>query len=178
MAAEAWLGLSLATVLVWGCGTLVSKPATTRLGARRMLALVAIGETLVYAVLFLSLRTDVASWNAFPVLAAVVGGTVGVLGYVFYYQGISEGSVGLMGTITAAYPAPTVLLSILLLGETLDAGQTAGVVLVLGSASAIWAQQHLQTQPAGPVAVGKGVGAPPHGCPDDLGGSRAPRAVD
>lgn len=146
MATEAWLGLSLATVLVWGGGTLVSKPATARLGARRMLALVAVGETLVYTVLFLTLRTDMTAWEAFPVVAAVVGGIVGVLGYVFYYQGIGEGSVGLMGTITAAYPAPTILLSILLLGESLDAEQTAGVVLVLACVVALaWEPRESRT---------------------------------
>lgn len=137
MATEAWLGLSLAAVLVWGGGTLVSKPATTRLGARRMLALVATGETLLYVILYTALRTDMAAWEPFPVVAAVVGGVVGVLGYVFYYQGIGEGSVGLMGTITAAYPAPTVLLSILLLGEGLDARQAAGVILVLACVVAL-----------------------------------------
>lgn len=146
MAAEAWLGLSLVTVLVWGCGTLVSKPATTRLGARRMLALVAAGETILYLILYLMLRTDVAAWDAFPVAAAVSGGAVGVLGYVFYYQGIGEGSVGLMGTITAAYPALTVLLSLLLLGETLDATQVGGVILILACVVALaWEPQGSRT---------------------------------
>lgn len=146
MATEAWFGLSLVASLAWGGGTLVSKPATMRLGARRMLTLVAAGETLLYTLLFFLLRQDVPPPGAWPVAAAVAGSVVGVLGYVFYYMGIREGSVGLMGTITAAYPAPTVVLSLVLLGETLGVGQTAGVVLILACVVALaWEPQHGRT---------------------------------
>jgi drug/metabolite transporter (DMT)-like permease len=131
MATEAWLGTSLATVVVWGLGTLVSKPATMRLGIRRMLALVGLGEGAIYVVLFLVIPAQAPSSNAFPWVAAFLAGITGTLGYVFYYSGILEGSVGLMGTVTAAYPVPTILLSLWLLGESLSLAQTAGIVLVL-----------------------------------------------
>ncbi len=131
MAYEAWLGLALATVVVWGVGTLISKPATMRLGTRRMLAFIAIAEGGTYLVLFLLLRTDFPADNPYAIVAAFLAALTGTLGYIFYYEGILVGSVGLMGTITAAYPAPTILLSLWLLGESVSALQALGIVLVI-----------------------------------------------
>ncbi len=131
MATESWLGLSLATVVIWGFGTLISKPATMRLGTRRMLALVAFAEGSGYLVLFLVLRTPVTGADAFPLVCAFLAALTGTLGYIFYYEGILTGSVGLMGTVTAAYPAPTILLCLVLLHESITAFQAVGVVLVL-----------------------------------------------
>lgn len=131
VATESWLGLSLVTVVIWGLGTLVSKPATMRLGTRRMLALVAVAEGGAYAVLFFVLRTPVTSADTMAVVAAFLAALTGTLGYIFYYEGILVGSVGLMGTVTAAYPAPTILLCLWLLGESITVAQAIGVVLVL-----------------------------------------------
>lgn len=131
MGTDAWLGLALGTVVVWGVGTLISKPATMRLGTRRILALIATAEAGAYAVLFAFLRTQVPPSDAFGLVAGLLAALTGTVGYIFYYEGILTGSVGLMGTVTAAYPAPTILLSLWLLGETLDATQAAGIVLVL-----------------------------------------------
>ena len=133
MATESWLALSLATVVIWGMGTLVSKPATMRLGTRRILAILAVGEGGTYLVLFLLLRTPVFASAAPAVVAAFLAAITGTLGYVFYYEGILVGSVGLMGTRTAAYPAPTILLSLWLLGELITGPQAIGVLLVLAS---------------------------------------------
>ncbi|HYM40332.1 MAG TPA: DMT family transporter [Thermoplasmata archaeon] len=131
MATEAWLGLALATVLVWGCGTLVSKPATMRLGTRRMLAFIAVFEGGAYVALFSLLRTPLNGSDPYGIVAGFLAALTGTLGYIFYYEGILVGSVGLMGTVTAAYPVPTILLSLWLLGESLNAAQAAGIVLVL-----------------------------------------------
>ncbi len=131
MATEAWLGTSLATVVTWGLGTLVSKPATMRLGTRKMLAFVGVGEGSIYVLLFLAFRTDMSSADPYTLFASFLAGITGGLGYVFYYQGILEGTVGLMGTVTAAYPVPTILLALWLLGERVDLAQGAGIVLVL-----------------------------------------------
>ncbi len=131
MGTEAWLGLALATVVIWGLGTLVSKPATMRLGTRRMLAFIAVIEGGVYAILFFLLRTDFAASDAYGIVAGILAALTGTIGYIFYYEGILVGSVGLMGTITAAYPAPTILLSLWLLGESVSLAQAAGILLVL-----------------------------------------------
>ncbi len=131
MGTEAWLGLALATVVIWGLGTLVSKPATMRLGTRRMLGFIAVFEGGTYLALFLLFRTELPASDPYGIVAGFLAALTGTLGYIFYYEGILVGSVGLMGTVTAAYPAPTILLSLWLLGETMDATQAAGILLVL-----------------------------------------------
>ena len=131
MGTDAWLGLALGTVVIWGLGTLVSKPATMRLGTRRILALIATAEAGAYAVLFAVLRNPLPASDGYGLVAGLLASLTGTLGYIFYYEGILTGSVGLMGTVTAAYPAPTILLSLWFLGETLDATQAAGILLVL-----------------------------------------------
>ncbi len=131
MAVDAWLGLALATVVIWGLGTLVSKPATMRLGTRRMLAFIAVFEGGAYLALYLVFRTALPSADPYGLVAGFLAALTGTLGYIFYYEGILVGSVGLMGTVTAAYPAPTILLSLWLLGESVDAMEAAGILLVL-----------------------------------------------
>ncbi len=131
MGTETWFGISLAAVAVWGLGTVVSKPATMRMGSRTMLALIGLGEGGFFLVLFLLAGADVSSAPPTALLAAFLAATLGTLGYVFYYQGIAVGTVGLVGMVTAAYPVPTILLSFALLRESVDASQAAGIVLVL-----------------------------------------------
>jgi len=131
MALDAWLGLALATVVIWGLGTLVSKPATMRLGTRRMLAFIVVFEGGAYAVLFVAFRTSLSASDTSGMIAGFLAALTGTLGYIFYYEGILVGSVGLMGTVTAAYPAPTILLSLWLLGESIDFPEAVGILLVL-----------------------------------------------
>ncbi len=130
MATESWLAAALATVATWGLGTLTSKPAAVRLGVRRMLSMVFFGEGVVYLVMFVLLRTDVPL-DSGSVVAAFLAGLTGTLAYAFYYEGMHGGTVGLVGTVSAAYPILTVILSLGLLKETLVALQAVGIVLVL-----------------------------------------------
>jgi len=130
MASEEWLAFALATAALWGVSTFASKPATDRLGIRRMLGLVAVGEGALYAILFLVIR-EPAAVDGRLLLIGFLAGISGILGYIFYYEGIQTGTVGLLGTVTAAYPAPTVLLSLAFLGETLRGEQATGIALVL-----------------------------------------------
>jgi len=131
MGTDAWLGLALATVVIWGLGTLISKPATMRLGTRRMLAFIAVFEGGAYLALFVVFGTSWPTSDLYGIVAGFLAALTGTLGYIFYYEGILVGSVGLMGTVTAAYPAPTILLSLWLLGESINAAQATGIVLVL-----------------------------------------------
>lgn len=154
MPTEDWLALSLTTAALWGLSTLASKPATVRLGIRRMLGLVAAGEGSVYLVLFLLLRTPIGSMDAGVMISAFLAGVTGILGYVFYYEGIRTGTVGLLGTVTAAYPAPTVLLSLAFLNETFLPGQVVGIVLVLACVVVLtWEPRKTRTNPRRAVAM-------------------------
>ena len=68
--------------------------------------------------------------NAFAaagVLAYIVDG----LGWLLYFKAIVHGPIAIVGTLSAAYPALTVVFARVFLGETLLAPQYAGVALVI-----------------------------------------------
>ena len=126
-----WLAWVLGGTVIWGLGTLAAKPSTDRLGPRTM----GLGTTLIEGVAFglVGLVLPHGPIPADPLLAAaaVSAGTLGAIGYLFFYEGMRVGSVGLVGTISAACPMLTVVLSVAFLGETLGLLQVLGVALIM-----------------------------------------------
>lgn len=66
------------------------------------------------------------------------------LGWLLYFQSIVHGPIAIVGTLSAAYPALTILFARVFLGEDLQALQYAGVALVIGGCIG------LSYAPAGP----------------------------
>jgi transporter family protein len=126
-----WLAWALGATVIWGFGTFAAKPATDRLSPRTM----ALGAVLVEGILFglvgLVLPRGPLPADPLFAIAAVSAGTLGAIGYIFFYEGMRVGSVGLVGTISAAAPMMTVVLSILFLSETLGSFQVLGIVLIM-----------------------------------------------
>jgi drug/metabolite transporter (DMT)-like permease len=71
-----------------------------------------------------------ASWG---LLAYVLDGSA----WIFYFQSIVHGPISIVGTLSAAYPAVTVILAHLFLGEQLLTVQYVGVVAVIGGCLAL-----------------------------------------
>ena len=53
------------------------------------------------------------------------------LGWIFYFLSIVSGPIAIVGTLSAAYPALTVLFASFFLGESLQSIQYIGVILVI-----------------------------------------------
>ncbi len=130
---EFWLPLSVGATLAWGLGQIVAKRGASAIGPRRMVAIVSLAEAAffaaVYAVYGFPPLTD-----AYGAVLGMAAGLVGMLGYVLYYEAVARGTITRIGTITAAYPAVTVILALLILRESMTGIQAAGVSLLLGSA--------------------------------------------
>lgn len=126
-----WLAWVLGATVIWGFGTLASKPGTERLGSRTM----GIGTTLIEGAAFgligLALPRGALPPDPLYAAAAVSAGALGAIGYLFFYEGMRFGTVGLVGTISAACPMLTVVLSVAFLGETLGALQVLGIALIM-----------------------------------------------
>jgi transporter family protein len=126
-----WIAWAIFATVIWGLGTFAAKPATDRLGPKTM----GLGATLVEGVAFglVGLLLPRGPLTADPgiVLAAVSAGTLGAVGYIFFYEGMRLGSVGLVGTISAAAPMLTVVLSVLFLRETLGMWPVVGIGLMM-----------------------------------------------
>lgn len=126
-----WLAWVLGATTIWGLGTLAAKPGTDRLGSRAM----GLGTTLVEGAAFGLVgwalpRTPLPANPAYAV-AAVSAGALGAVGYLFFFEGMRFGTVGLVGTISAACPVLTVVLSVAFLSETLGGFQILGIALIM-----------------------------------------------
>src|SRR5881296_3558863 len=72
--------------------------------------------------------TAVSAFGGTCLLAYLFDG----VGWLLYFQAIVYGPIGIVGTLSAAYPALTVLFARLFLHEQLSSWQYAGVAIVIG----------------------------------------------
>ena len=126
-----WLAWVLSATVIWGLGTLAAKPGTDRLGPRTM----GLGTTLVEGAVFglaglLLVRDPLPADPVFAVAAASAG-ALGAVGYLFFYEGMRVGTVGIVGTISAACPMLTVVLGVVFLNEVLGLYQGLGIALIM-----------------------------------------------
>lgn len=65
----------------------------------------------------------------FPLL---ISGICLVVGTAFYYFALERNPLSLVGTLTALYPAVTVLVAVLFLGESFSFVQVIGLAMIVG----------------------------------------------
>ena len=130
---ELWVFLSLGATLGWGLGQVAAKRGVSALGPRKMAAMVALGEAAVFLSIYVAFGAPSLGGGR-GLLLGLGAGLTGMLGFVVYYETIARGSISRVGTIIAGYPAITVLLAVVFLGETISLPQGLGILLLLGSA--------------------------------------------
>jgi len=128
---EVWFLLAGVTALFWGSAGVFAKVSTPKLGVARVALLIAALESVMYTAAFLYWREDVPISMSDGLLAAG-SCVVGVIGYLCFFESIMDGQVSIAGTISAAYPALTVVGALLLLSEGLTAAQAVGVAAIIG----------------------------------------------
>ncbi len=130
---EIWLPLALGATLAWGVGQIAAKKGSTVLGPRKMVAIVSLGEAAFFLAFYVGYGAEPLV-DFHGALLGIAAGLTGMLGYVIYYEAIARGTISRVGTITAAYPAVTVVLALVILAEAFTPLQGMGVILLLGSA--------------------------------------------
>lgn len=129
-----WLLPSLTSLFLYGLGQgLVKKNISEVPPARFCLYFVVAKAILNLSYYFLFhqaplLAPEARSFSELCVLAYLLDGA----GWLLYFQAIVYGPIAIVGTLSAAYPAITVLLASIFLKETLEPLQYAGVGLVIG----------------------------------------------
>lgn len=126
-----WLGLALAAAVLNGLSVLAAKPSTDRLGPPLMGLGAILAEGLVFGAAGLLLPRAPITAGAGAIAGAILAGILGAVGYPFFFAGMRRGSVGLVGTISAAAPLLTVALSVALLGEALGGLQVLGIATTM-----------------------------------------------
>ncbi len=133
---ETWFFLAVIVALFWGSAGIFAKYSTPRLGVARVALLIAAVEGPMYALAFVTWgqSTTITLQDA---LIAVTSCLVGVIGYLCFFESIMEGQVAIAGTISAAYPAVTVVGAFLVLSESLTLIESIGVVAIVGGVIAL-----------------------------------------
>lgn len=121
-----WLIFSLSAALLWGIGQIFIKKGMSRVSPLIYNILAVIIDLILWFPLALFMGINFSKVLQILPLALLAGVT-----YFLYYYVIAKGQVSLTGTILAAYPLTTIILSAIFLGEQTSLIQKLATVLVL-----------------------------------------------
>ena len=133
---ELWFVLATVVVFLWGFDGILAKLSTPKLGVARIVVLIAVVDGLVYFLGF-------CYWNeSLPIalgdgVLATASCLVGAVAYICYFESITDGQIAIAGTISAAYPALTVIGALAFLSETLTTTQAVSLVAIIGGLVAL-----------------------------------------
>jgi transporter family protein len=133
---ELWFAFALVVVFLWGFDGILAKLSTPKLGVARIAALMVIVDGMTYFLGFYYWRNNLPVSLGDGVLAAV-SCMVGTVAYLCFFESMMHGQVAIVGTISAAYPALTVIGALVFLPETLTVTQGMALVAIIGGVVAL-----------------------------------------
>jgi transporter family protein len=128
---QLWFVLAAMVVLLWGVDGIFAKLSTPKLGVARVAILIAVVDGIVYFLGFCYWRDNLPISLEASVLAAT-SCIAGTIAYLCYFESIVDGQIAIAGTISAAYPALTVIGALVFLSETLTEAQAMALVAIIG----------------------------------------------
>lgn len=133
--AAAWVPYVVATVLFYGLAQALTKQYMANLTASAFILLYVLTKAVVNVAAFGTLGTKplLDETATTFIQLSIVGNVINGFAWLFFYKALESGKVSLVGSVTAGYPALTVLLALVFLGEQLAWFQGVGVALVIGS---------------------------------------------
>jgi drug/metabolite transporter (DMT)-like permease len=129
-----WLAPSILALLLYGLGQGFVKTWISAVSPARFCLYFACARALVmFCYFFANSHTPVFGAQDRPLLAiGVLAYLLDGTGWIMYFQSIVSGPVTIVGTLSAAYPAITIVFAHSFLGETLSPLQYGAVILVIG----------------------------------------------
>ena len=127
---EFWFFLAGLTVFFWGLAVVFAKISTPKLGVARVAYLISSIEGVMYFAGYISFRSNVAVSLEYGALG-LASAFVGMIAYICFYESMVDGQVAIIGTISAAYPALTVIGALVFFSETLTTLQALGLAAVI-----------------------------------------------
>jgi bacterial/archaeal transporter family protein len=128
-----WLGFSMLALILWGVWGFLSKAATQYLPSQAVYLLAISGHVVVASYLLLGGQLHLP-WQPLGVALAVGAGLAMALGLLTFLTALARGPAAVIVPLTALYPAITVILSAVLLGEELPPSRLLGLALALAAA--------------------------------------------
>jgi transporter family protein len=124
--------LILLTILGWGIGSLFYKIANDNMHPIMVSAAVTVLFSIITPLAFVFLKFD-HKFNTVGIVTAVLGGACMCAGSMAYFFALRGGHAGLITALTSLYPALTLVLSMIFLGERLSFKQGIGILFALAS---------------------------------------------
>jgi drug/metabolite transporter (DMT)-like permease len=118
----------LIAALCWGSTDVMGTIGGRRLGSLPVIAIAQASSLAITAVVALGLRLQLPS-DPFVLLLAGVFGVVAAAAYLSFFTALRIGPLAVVSPVVAAYGGLTVLLAVLVRGETLHPIQALGAVL-------------------------------------------------
>ena len=115
----------LGAALAWGSMDIASALASRRIGSLRVVAGVQLVGATILAVIAILTGTGIPSDPTALALSALLG-LIGAGAYLAYFTGLRVGPIAVVSGVVAAYGGLTVVLSVILRGETLTTLQALG----------------------------------------------------
>lgn len=136
---ETSIVLALCSLTIYGLTQVISKKVVGSISATSM---VAVNLWVTFPIYFVFILGTLLTLNLGEMpFEYIVYGLIGAItargGYYLFLESLEKGSVTMVGSITAAFPAITAALAVTVLGETLDPVNAAGVVIIIASMVAL-----------------------------------------
>lgn len=131
--------LALTAVMIYGSTQILAKVTVKSLSAVSMVAVNFVVSVPVYLVFLVATLIVVDSSVLRPeyVLYAVIGAATARGGYYIYLEALEKGTVSMVGSITAAFPAITAMLAVVFLDESVSLINGIGIALIIASMIAL-----------------------------------------
>jgi len=127
---QSWIIYSIICLLLWGLWGFVLKIASRGSEWVIVYYLSTIASFILSTIIFI-LNKGYSRLNTDFNILALIAGLLGSLGYLFFVNALREGEASIVIPLTSIYPAITVILAVLLLGEKISIHQVIGVILAL-----------------------------------------------
>ena len=120
----------LAAALGWGLSDLWAAISGRRIGSGRTVVVAQVAAAVVVTILVLIARPDL---SGIPTVAPwlVPNAFLGAAAFATLYRGLQLGPIAVVSPVLASYAVVPVVLSVVLLGETLGGWEVAGVVVTI-----------------------------------------------
>ena len=145
----------LAAAIGWGLSDLWAAMSGRRIGSGRTVVVAQVTAAVVISVLVLIVRPDL---SGIPAVAPwlVPNAFLGAAAFATLYKGLQLGPIAVVSPVLASYAVVPVLLSVILLGETLGEWEVVGVLVTIAGAA---------LTSTDPKALRAGTGTKPAGLP-------------
>lgn len=127
---DRWIVLGIFAIVLFGVGSLFGKMASANDISSKVYFFEAVGTLTVFSVFFIVKKSEILnnfSLNFFGILMGLCWG----LGTVMFIAALDKSKLSVLVPLTALYPAVTIVLSLVFLGEKLNMREIAGISLAM-----------------------------------------------